>query len=111
MPPCRCPSGRHRERGTRKDTGMAANDAMVIGGGHNGLVAAAYLAQSGARTLVLEARDHTGGAATTEAPWPDSPEFRVTRLSYVMSLLPPTIINDLGLTARGYKIFPMGPYY
>jgi phytoene dehydrogenase-like protein len=90
---------------------MAAYDALVIGGGHNGLVAAAYLAQSGARTLVLEARDHTGGAATTEAPWPDAPEFRVTRLSYVMSLLPPTIIKDLQLARHGYKIFPMGPYY
>ncbi|MBO0784768.1 MAG: NAD(P)/FAD-dependent oxidoreductase [Actinobacteria bacterium] len=86
-------------------------DAVVIGGGHNGLVAAAYLARSGARTLVLEARDHTGGAATTEAPWPDAPEFRVTRLSYVMSLMPPTIINDLDLVRRGYKVFPMGPYY
>src|ERR1700744_4671516 len=89
---------------------MAAYDALVIGGGHNGLVAAAYLARSGARTLVLEARDHTGGAATTEAPWPDAPEFRVTRLSYVMSLLPPTIIKDLQLDRHGYKIFPMGPY-
>jgi len=43
-------------------------DCIVVGGGHNGLVAAAYLARSGARTLVLEARDHPGGAATTEAP-------------------------------------------
>ena len=86
-------------------------DAIVVGGGHNGLVAAAYLARSGARTLVLEARPKTGGAATTEAPWPDAPDFRVTRLSYVMSLLPPTIINDLQLDKHGYKIFPMGPYY
>ena len=89
----------------------AAYDAIIVGGGHNGLVSAAYLARSGARTLVLEARDHTGGAATTEAPWPDAPEFRVTRLSYVMSLLPPTIIQDLDLARHGYKIFPMGPYY
>ena len=86
-------------------------DAIVVGGGHNGLVAAAYLARSGARTLVLEARNKTGGAATTEAPWPDAPEFNVTRLSYVMSLLPPTIIADLQLAKHGYKIFPMGPYY
>ena len=86
-------------------------DCIVVGGGHNGLVAAAYLARSGARTLVLEARDHPGGAATTEAPWPEAPEFRVTRLSYVMSLMPPTIINDLDLARHGYKIFPMGPYY
>src|SRR5579859_6570484 len=86
-------------------------DAIIVGGGHNGLVAAAYLARSGARTLVLEARSKTGGAATTEAPWPDAPEFKVTRLSYVMSLLPPTIINELELAKHGYKIFPMGPYY
>jgi phytoene dehydrogenase-like protein len=91
---------------------MAATyDAIVVGGGHNGLVAAAYLARSGARTVVLESRATTGGAATTEAPWPDAPEFRVTRLSYVMSLLPPTIIRDLELDRHGYKIYPMGPYY
>ena len=71
---------------------MAATyDAIVIGGGHNGLVAAAYLARSGAKTLVLEGRHKTGGAATTDAVWPDAPEFKVTRLSYVMSLLPPTM--------------------
>src|SRR6266536_2847829 len=89
----------------------SAFDAMVIGGGHNGLVAAAYLGRSGARTLVLEARDTTGGAATTEAPWPDAPEFQVTRLSYVMGVLPPSIISDLDLPRHGYKVFPMGPYY
>ena len=86
-------------------------DAIVVGGGHNGLVAAAYLARSGARTLVLEARDTPGGAATTEAPWPEAPDFKVTRLSYVMSLLPPTIASDLSLEKHGYKVFPMGPYY
>jgi phytoene dehydrogenase-like protein len=91
---------------------MAATyDAIVIGGGHNGLVAAAYLARSGARTVVLEGRHKTGGAATTEAPWPDAPEFKVTRLSYVMSLMPPTIIKDLDLARHGYQIYPMGPYY
>ena len=86
-------------------------DAIVVGGGHNGLVAAAYLARSGADTLVLESRPTTGGAATTESPWPDAPEFKVTRLSYVMGLMPPTIIKDLDLERNGYKIFPMGPYY
>jgi phytoene dehydrogenase-like protein len=89
----------------------ATYDAIVVGGGHNGLVAAAYLARSGARTVVLEGRHKTGGAATTESPWPDAPEFSVTRLSYVMSLMPPTIINDLELARHGYKIYPMGPYY
>ena len=54
-------------------SGPTDYDAIIVGGGHNGLVAAAYLARSGARTLVLEARPKTGGAATTEAPWPDAP--------------------------------------
>ena len=86
-------------------------DAIVIGGGHNGLISAAYLARSGARTLVLESRGSLGGAATTESPWEDAPHLRVTRLSYVMSLMPPTIVNDLSLDKHGYKVHPMGPYY
>jgi phytoene dehydrogenase-like protein len=86
-------------------------DAIVVGGGHNGLVAAAYLARGGARTVVLESRATVGGAATTEAPWPEAPHLRVTRLSYVMSLMPPTIIDDLALKRHGYKVHPMGPYY
>lgn len=86
-------------------------DALVIGGGHNGLVSAAYLARSGARTLVLESRGSLGGAATTEAPWDDAPHLRVTRLSYVMSLMPPTIVRELQLQRHGYKVHPMGPYY
>ena len=86
-------------------------DAIVVGGGHNGLVSGAYLARSGARTVVLESRSTTGGAATTESPWPDAPEFKVTRLSYVMSLFPLTIIRDLQLERHGYKVFPMGPSF
>ena len=86
-------------------------DALVIGGGHNGLVSAAYLARSGARTLVLEGRGSLGGAATTESPWEDAPHLRVTRLSYVMSLMPPTIVRELELERHGYKVHPMGPYY
>ena len=86
-------------------------DALVIGGGHNGLVSAAYLARSGARTLILEGRGSLGGAATTEAPWDDAPHLRVTRLSYVMSLMPQTIVRELNLPRHGYKVHPMGPYY
>ena len=86
-------------------------DALVIGGGHNGLVSAAYLARSGARTLVLEGRGSLGGAATTESPWEEAPHLRVTRLSYVMSLMPPTIVRELELERHGYRVHPMGPSY
>ncbi|HZD81097.1 MAG TPA: NAD(P)/FAD-dependent oxidoreductase [Actinomycetota bacterium] len=85
-------------------------DAVVVGGGHNGLVAAAYLAMAGARVALCEARYKTGGAAATDRPWPDLPEFRVTTLSYVMSLMPDTIIRDLELQRHGYRVHPVGPY-
>jgi phytoene dehydrogenase-like protein len=89
----------------------ASYDAIVIGGGHNGLVAAAYLARRGARTVVLEARHKTGGAADTMSPWPEAPEFKVTTLSYVMSLMPDTILRDLQLARHGYRSVPVGPYF
>jgi phytoene dehydrogenase-like protein len=86
-------------------------DAIIVGGGHNGLVCGAYFARAGARTLVLEARAKTGGAADTSAPFPGHPEIRVSTFSYVMSLMPRRIIDELELARFGYDVTPFGPYY
>ncbi len=84
-------------------------DVVVIGAGHNGLIAAGLLAKRGARVTVLERRDVVGGAAITEQPW--GPDFKMTALSYVVSLMPPTIQRELQLEQHGYKIYPQGPYF
>src|SRR6187551_3879459 len=79
-------------------------DAIIIGGGHNGLVAAAYLARAGRKTLVLEKRPVVGGAAVTEEIFPG---FKFSVFSYVVSLLRPEIIRDLELPKHGLDILPL----
>jgi phytoene dehydrogenase-like protein len=83
-------------------------DAVVVGGGHNGLVCAAYLARAGLRTAVLERRHLVGGAAVTEEPWPG---YRVSTASYVVSLLSSRIVHDLDLPRFGYHVYPLDPEY
>ena len=79
-------------------------DAVIIGGGHNGLVSAAYLARAGLKTLVLERRHVLGGAAVTEELFPG---FRFRVFSYVVSLLRPEIIRELELPRYGLDILPL----
>src|SRR5438874_5747464 len=79
-------------------------DVIVIGGGHNGLTNAAYLARAGKRVLVLERRHVLGGAAVTEEVFPG---FKFSVCSYVVSLLRPEIIRDLDLPRHGLEILPL----
>ena len=81
-------------------------DCIIIGGGHNGLIAAAYLAKRGKRVCVLERRPMLGGCSVTEDLWPG---YKVSTASYVVSLLLPEIISDLQLKQNGLTILPRVP--
>ena len=81
-------------------------DCLIIGGGHNGLVAAAYLAKSGKSVCVLERRHVLGGCSVTEELWPG---FKISVASYVISLFRPEIIRELRLKQYGLKILPRNP--
>jgi phytoene dehydrogenase-like protein len=85
-----------------------AFDAIVVGGGHNGLTAAAYLARAGLSTCLLERREVLGGACVTEELWPGK---RVSRASYVVSMLQPKVVRDLELARYGYRAIPLDPAY
>lgn len=88
-------------------------DAAIVGGGHNALVAAGYLARAGRSVVVLERLDHLGGAAVSEQPWPGV-AARLSRYSYLVSLLPRRIIDDLGLgiqlRRRRYSSYTPDPH-
>src|SRR5688500_12081911 len=104
------PQARRRARGqkavlrSRAEARVKPYDALIIGGGHNGLVCAAYLARAGKRVLVLERRERVGGAAMSEEVFPG---FRFSVFSYVVSLLRPEIIRDLELPRHGLHILPL----
>jgi len=83
-------------------------DAIVVGGGHNGLVAAAYLAKAGRRVLVVERRPIVGGACITEEVFPG---VKFSRLAYSAGLLRPEIIRDLELARFGYEAHPFDPQF
>src|SRR5215468_5396553 len=88
---------------------MAAKyDAIIVGGGHNGLVTAAYLARAGRRVLVLERRELIGGCAVTEEIWPG---YRVSTASYLTSLLQEKVIRDLELERFGYAVDAKDPAF
>src|ERR1700686_81598 len=84
--------------------GNSKYDAIIIGGGHNGLTTAAYLARAGKKVLVLERRHVLGGAAVTEEVFPG---FKFSVCSYVVSLLRPEIIRELDLPRHGLEILPL----
>ena len=79
-------------------------DAIVVGAGHNGLTAAGYLGKAGLKTLVLERRSIVGGAVVTEEIHPG---FRVSTVSYVVSLLQGKVIRDLELKSHGFEMLPL----
>src|SRR6201988_2885145 len=81
-------------------------DAIVIGAGHNGLTAAAYLARAGLSTLILERRDIVGGCCVTEEI---APGCRASTTSYIASMLRPEVIRDLKLAEHGLRMIPCDP--
>lgn len=83
-----------------------SHDAIVVGGGHNGLVAAFYLARAGLRPLVLERRQIVGGACVTEE---FAPGYRASTGAYVLSMLRPEVWRDMELVRRGVQVDPAGP--
>ena len=97
------PIGGHRAEEEQAMAGAGSYDAIVIGGGHNGLVAAAYLGKAGLRTLVLERRGIVGGSCVTEEVWPG---FHVSTTSYVLSMFHGRLMEELELHRFGFELIP-----
>src|SRR5215813_2862642 len=87
---------------------MPRYNAIIIGGGHNGLVTAAYLARAGKKVLVLEKRELIGGCAVTEEIWPG---YRVSTASYLTSLMQERIVRELELEKHGYRVDAKDPAF
>jgi phytoene dehydrogenase-like protein len=93
---------------TAADLAAQSWDAVVVGGGHNGLTAAAYLARAGRSVLVIERRQQVGGACTLERPFSD-PRFVISPCAYLVGLLHPLVIEELDLPRYGYRTFVCDP--
>jgi phytoene dehydrogenase-like protein len=87
---------------------MKNYDVIIVGGGHNGLACAGYLARSGAEVLVLERQTRVGGAAVTDETWPG---YQISSAAYVASLMPPQVVRELELKKFGYRVTILDPDY
>lgn len=88
--------------------GTQQRDVIIVGGGHNGLACGTYLANAGLDVLILERRGVLGGAAATEETWPG---YKISSASYVVSLMPPRIVDELDLKRFGYQVSIITPDY
>src|SRR5256885_16550516 len=100
-PPIEAPATTSPPASGARVTAPRRFDAIVVGGGHNGLTTAAYLARAGLRVCLLERRDILGGACVTEEVWPGA---RVSRASYVVSMLQPKVVSDLRLRSEERRV-------
>ena len=87
---------------------MAMHDVIIVGGGHNGLACATYLARTGADVLMLERERFVGGSSVTDEVWPG---YQISSAAYVASLMPPRVVRELELEKFGYQVSILDPDY